>query len=106
MTKAYKIVEVVDGNIKTLFHGINGSRTMPKDVWIKANEVMGKDGTSKTSYLTGWHILYDYREAVQYLKRFTKRLDLLKIVECNIKGTVRPKEHSPSPVFLAEYIRF
>jgi len=103
--KAYKIVEVVNGEIKTLFHGINGSRVMPKGKWIKANQVMGKDGTSETKYLTGWHVLLSYEDCVAYMSRFKKRLDILKIVECQVKHAT-PKEHSPSPVYLAEYIKF
>lgn len=43
--KAYKIVEVVDGKIKTLFHGINKSRTMPEGIWLEADVKMGRDGS-------------------------------------------------------------
>ena len=102
---AYKIVEVQNGDIRTLFHGTNGSRTIPKGEWVQAVMKEVKDGTSGTSYISGWHVLMDYQHCVEYLKRFKNRLDILEIVPCEVRN-LRPKEHSLSPVFLAEYIRF
>jgi hypothetical protein len=104
--RVWKIVEVVNNDIFTLFHGIEGSRKMPQHQWIKANKKMGKDGTSKTSYLTGWHVLPTLEDAQEYLLRFTQRLEKLRIVECEVRGQVRDKEHSPSPVLLADEIYF
>ena len=100
--KAYKIVETDNGtDMKTLFHGVNGTRIIKPGTWIKATEKMVKDGTSKTEYLSGWHILLHKREAHEYLKAFTKRLEKLRIIEVFVKD-IRPKEHSRSPVFLAK----
>lgn len=99
--KAYKIVESDNrGNLKMLFHGINKSKIIAPDVWIKADEKMVKDGTSKTEYLSGWHVLLTHQGCVDYLSAFKNRLDQLHIVEVLVKE-IRPKEHSPSPVFLA-----
>lgn len=103
--KAYKIVEVVNGDIRTLFHGLNGSRTVPRGQWLKADMKMVKDGTSKTEYLSGWHVLPTREACEEYMSRFTKRVDILHIVECEVRNTW-PKAHSPSPVLLAEYIKF
>jgi len=103
--KAYKIVELVDGNIKTLFHGVNGSRVMPKGEWIKAEYKQVTDGSGQKPYLSGWHVLLNYEDCVTYMSRFKTRLDLLNIIECDVKNA-RRKEHSPSPVYLAEYIKF
>ena len=103
--KAYKIVEVVDGNIKTLFHGIDGSRVMHKGKWIKAEGKQVTDGSGQKPYKSGWHVLLTYEDCVAYMSRFKKRIDLLKIVECCVKNTT-PKVHSPSPVYLAEFIKF
>ena len=105
MIKAYKIVETDDkGNLKTLFHGVDGTRIISTDKWIKADEKMVKDGTSKTEYLSGWHILLEKSHAMDYLKAFTTRLDRLKIVKVFVKD-IRPKEHSRHPVFLAKELR-
>jgi len=103
--KAYKIVEVVNGEIKTLFHGLNGSRTIPTGEWLKADMKMVKDGTSNTTYLSGWHVLPTKKDCEDYMKRFTRRIDLLQIVECEVEN-IWKKEHSLSPVLLAEYIKF
>lgn len=104
--KVYKIVEVVEGDIKTLFYGINKSRIMPKNKWIKADVKIGRDGSGNRYYKTGWHTLPSVKEAKDYLKNFKSRLNILKIVECEIKGDIWKKEHSPSNVFLSEYIKF
>jgi len=101
--QAYKIVEVVDGKVKTLFHGLNGSRTIPSGVWLKADQKLVSDGGS-TQYVSGWHVLTDYDETKKYLGRFKTRTDILTIVPCVVKN-VRPKKHSPSPVLLAEFMK-
>jgi hypothetical protein len=101
----FKIIEYENDQIKTLFHGLNGSRTMPTDKWLTAVKKRVKDGTSKTTYLSGWHILLNIEECEDYLLKFTKRLDKLKIVECEARG-LRPKTHSPDNVWLADQIKF
>lgn len=105
MKKAYKIVEKVDGKVKTLFHGLNGSRTLPIGEWLTADMKEVKDGTSKNSYTSGWHVLPTVEDCKNYLTKFKNRLDCLIIVECEVDGRIWEKEHSPSPVFLAEHMR-
>ena len=78
---------------------------MPTDKWLTAVKKRVKDGTSKTTYLSGWHILLNIEECEDYLLKFTKRLDKLKIVECEARG-LRPKTHSPDNVWLADQIKF
>lgn len=105
MTVAYKIVEVVDGQIKTLFHGIDGSRLMPRGKWIDADETWVRDGSKGTYYLSGWHVFLTLVDATEYLFRFRKRTDILQIVQCKVEG-LTPKLHSPAPVLLARRIMF
>jgi hypothetical protein len=102
----WKIVEhdKITGAYKTLFHGLNGSRTVPKDVWLTAVEKMVKDGTSKTSYLSGFHILESKEDCEEYLKYFTTEKNRV-IVPCLARGNIRSKSHSRHPVFLAEKIK-
>lgn len=102
---AYKIVEIVDNKIRTLFHGLHGSRTVPYSEWLEADVKMGRDGSGDRYYLTGWHTLPTKEEAFKYLERFKSRTDILKVVECTIRDTWR-KEHSPHPVILSRYIKF
>ena len=51
--KAYKIVEQHGLHLKTLFHGLGGSRTLAYGKWLTAVKKQVKDGTSKTTYLSG-----------------------------------------------------
>ncbi len=102
---AYKIVEVVDNDLRTLFHGWNGSRTMPQKQWLKAQEKLVKDGTQNTSYMSGWHVFLFLDDCAEYKDKFTDRPELLRCVRCKVRD-VRPKEHSPSPVMLAKWIWF
>lgn len=84
MIKAYKIVETDNGeDMKTLFHRVNGTRIIKPGVWTKANEKMVTDGSSQTKYLSGWHILLNKKEAHDYLKAFTKRLEKLRVAKSN-----------------------
>lgn len=92
-----------DGAIKTLFHGVDGSRVIPWDKWIEAEEKMVNDGSGPT-YLSGWHVLPTYKDAYDYLQRFTTRIDKLTILPCHVRR-IRPKEHSPSPVKLARFLK-
>jgi len=101
----FKIVERHGGSLKTLFHGIDGSRTLPAGQWLTAAKKMVKDGTSKTSYLSGFHVLPTRRIAENYLRAFRKRLDRLAIVRCQVRGDVRRKTHSRSEVYLADQIK-
>ena len=99
----YKIVdEDKPGIFKTLFHGVNGSRILKFDEWIKADLKQVKDGTSKTIYKSGWHIAPTLEECKHYLT-FFKHTDKKKIVKCQAKN-VWQKAHSRSDIYLAEFI--
>jgi len=99
---AYKIVEYDKGELKSLFHGTNGTRNMEQHTWLEAQiRENAKYGTSKTTYKSGWHVLPTLDECKEYLSRFTKRLDKLVIVEVEIGGDIWEKEHSPSNVLLS-----
>jgi|TARA_R100001086_G_scaffold232773_1_gene154164 hypothetical protein len=103
--KAYKIVEQHGLHLKTLFHGLDGTRTLPYGRWLTAVKKDVKDGTSKTTYLSGWHVLKSREAAEAYLRAFTQRLDILKIVPVDVRGEVRLKAHSRSEVYLADEMR-
>ena len=97
----YKIVDLKDGKINTLFHGLNGSKIIPRNEWLKADKKMVNDGKGPL-YLSGWHIIPSYDLCIKYLKRF-KNVKYKAIVKCYAKDIV-PKKHSRSQVFLADYI--
>lgn len=100
----YKIMDKdEDGNIYTLFHGWNGSRRIPYNKWLTAEKRWVKDGSSSTSYLSGWHVLKTAEECREYLKIF-KHICEKCIAECEVEN-LRPKHHSRHNVFLADKIK-
>ena len=98
----YKIVDYENGQYKTLFHGVNRSRVLKFNEWLEADIKPVKDGTSKTTYMSGWHIIPDYKSCLEYLQRF-KNFEKKRLVECRAKN-VWPKTHSRSNIFLAQFI--
>jgi hypothetical protein len=99
----YKIVDIdEDGNIKTLYHGVNKSRILRIGQWLEAEKKMVRDGSCQTRYESAFHVLPSYEECIKYLRKF-KRLDQKRIVTCKAKK-VRAKKHSKADVFLAEKI--
>ena len=101
----YKIVDKINDEYKVLFHGLNGSKKIKINEWIRAELKIVTDDDPKrsTSYLSGWHIMESYEEAESYLSRFTN-VKNKAIVECEAKN-IRKKEHSPHNVYLAEFIK-
>ena len=99
----YKIVDYIDSKRKTLFHGLNGSKIIETGKWLKADIKPVKDGTSKTTYLSGWHIVPTEQECHDYLKKF-KNIDNKAIIRVLAKN-LRPKAHSPANVYLAEWMK-
>jgi len=92
------------GRYKTLFHGIGGSKVLPMHWWLEAERKFVRDGSTGTQYESGWHIMMDYKECCTYLSKFTDINKDRVIVMVDVMGRVWPKEHSPSNVYLCDYI--
>ena len=86
--KAYKIMEVENGEIKNLFRGINRNRTLKKGRWYHAECKLGKDGSDSKEYLTGIHCLPSKELAEQYLNNFRVKKTRV-IVPVLVKGERR-----------------
>jgi hypothetical protein len=101
----YKIMDRENGGLRTLFHGVNGSRAIPPFEWIKANLKRGAiDGPNSSTYTSGWHVLETQAQAEKYLSKF-KNLENKVIVKCRIGSLRWHKEHSPADgLWLAEFI--
>jgi hypothetical protein len=103
--KCFKIMDFKDGKCHTLFHGIDGSKAVEMNTWIKADIVRGRDGSGKTWYTTGWHVLETLEQAKAYLRRF-KHVTTKVIVEAETDGDLWRKEHSPAEgLWLASHLR-
>lgn len=103
MNKYYKLIDIRDGEPCTLFHGVDGSRTLPTDEWIQAEKKMVSDGSSSTQYRSGFHVLKTRQEALDYLDKF-KHLTKKGIAECHCRY-VWPKSHSRDEVYLTDQIK-
>lgn len=102
MKVAYRLFRKGD-RPATLFHGLDGSRTLPTDVWIDAEVKLvwnpGKNNNGP-GYMSGFHVGFDRDEIVEYTKRFKNPDDL---VVCKIYvDKVRPKPRATSNIHLAE----
>ena len=97
----YKIVLKNNGNFKTLFRAIEGSRTLPFDKWLKGVNVMAIDGSGGKVYLTGIDCFKEKKVAEIYLSNFRKELNRV-IIKCLAKG-LRQKPTNKD-IFLADEI--
>jgi hypothetical protein len=105
MRKYYKIMDCSSKGPKTLFHGNNGSKIIPMKEWVKASRYkLVTDGSGKTQYMSGWHVMESLEEAEEYLGTKFKNLSNKIIVECYIAENIRPKTHSRANVWLSQMI--
>lgn len=89
----YKILDKDQyGNLKTLFHGVNGTKKVPLDTWMEATIKEVRDGSGGTPYQSGFHVLDTYENCEEYLKNFSNA-DSKTIVKCEV-GELWRKEHS------------
>ena len=102
MKTYFKIIDFEDGKIKTLFHGVGGTRILLRQKWIDADIKMVSNGTGGIEYKSGFHLFKTRMEAVDYLKYFTN-IKNKRIISCKAKN-LRKKTHSRNDVFLAASI--
>lgn len=99
----YKIVDLKAGKPCTLFHGLNGSKILPRDTWLVANKKLVTDGSRQFPYMSGFHVMPDVQSCYDYLTRF-KNVKDKAIVACYALG-IRSKPQASGPVFLADKIK-
>jgi len=101
MKTVFKIVLLEDGEYKTLFHGIDGSRKLPIDTIIEAEKKMRVDGGGQEPYLTGIHCFKDRKTAEDYLTNFRKPANR-QVIKCWASGLRQKKTNKD--VYLADTI--
>lgn len=89
--KAYRILENKNGQPTTLFHGVDGSRTLAMNTWITAlkKPVTNPGGKGGTVYISGFHCTENLDYLLEYMERFTSPRELVAC-EIQVRGT-RPK---------------
>ena len=101
MKTVYKIMCIESGVLKNLFKGIEGSRTLPTNQWLRAENKWSVDGGGQKPYLTGIHCLLDKEKAVDYLDNFRTDRNRV-IIECHAKD-LRQKPTNEN-VYLADWL--
>ena len=104
MQEAFRLLRVgKDGRPRTLFHLHKGSRDLPLDVQLKADEFQAwNPGKCKgPGFISGWHVLPDKQQVCAYLERFTKTDDI--VISRVLVNEVRRKPRSK--VSLARYMQ-
>lgn len=101
VNKVYKVFLYENDNLKNLFRGIEGSRNIEYDKWLKAKKVMSVDGSGQKPYLTGIHCLKNKKDAIEYLKNFRTEKNRV-VVECYASGL--RKKPTNEKVSLADFI--
>jgi len=102
LTRYYKIFDEKDGLPRTLFHGIEGSKTLPLDSWVEAVVKDVSDGG--TVYKSGFHVLPSKEETEEYATKF-KEKKVVAEVDVDEEAGIWPKAHSPSNIMLVKKIR-
>lgn len=86
--KTYRILENREGRPMTLFHGLNGSRTLPLDVELEACTKMVRNAKGQKLFKGGFHTLERKQDVVDYLRRFTAaRKGKLVVCAVDIRDT-------------------
>lgn len=98
----YKIFVIEKNELRNLFRGIEGTRTIKYDQWLEADKKWGVDSSGQDPYLTGFHVLQNYKDAKEYLETKFRTEKLRVIVECKAKNL----RHKPTnkKVRLADYL--
>jgi hypothetical protein len=96
MIEGYRIVEIKDNKIMSLYHGTNKSRIIPLNIWYKANKKFAYDGSGGKYYETGWHFLPTLEEAQLFFDKMFRIKINRCIVRCYLRGNIRRKERSKS----------
>lgn len=102
----YKIVEVKNGDYYSLFHGTKGSRKLPINQWIEADQKYVRDGSGETFYNSGFHVLLTKGGAEKFFETKFKKKENRIVVACEVHSAdLRPKEHSKSEIYLVDRMR-
>jgi hypothetical protein len=89
--KCYRIVEVIDGEYYTLFHGIKGKnkrglRKLEQGKWLIADKKIVNDGSCGTYYESGFHVLKSKEQTEEFLqKMFRAKKDYNQKVTVDMK---------------------
>jgi hypothetical protein len=111
----YKIIDInKKGEIKTLFHGIRGSKILSTGTWIEAVvKPVVDEGPNAKIYMSGFHLFKTKKAAAVYLRDQFRTKNIIrknnKVVKIRKVIPVYAelfwtKRHSYAPILLARHI--
>lgn len=101
--KLYKILDYNNGYYKTLFHGVNRSKTLPLYTWLEAEIKYARDGSGDKWYNTGFHCISSILDCYVYLNNF-KDINNKAILPCYAEGIWEKSRKDGIIVYLARRI--
>lgn len=72
-----RIFELKDGELFTLFHGINGTRRVPRNEWLHARVAPVTYGKGQRIWESGFHVFAPGVKPDDYMGRFTGDRELV-----------------------------
>lgn len=71
--KGFRLVRLENGQMKTIVHGVGGSRTLPFNEWMEAEVKWTHNPGSKDQphFWCGFHVFTNMQTALYYRSRFT-----------------------------------
>ena len=90
----YRIVEIKNGKVMSLFHGTGRSRVIPLNTWHKANTKRVRDGSRGKHYRSGWHFLKSKEAADNFFERMFRVKKNRYVIPCRVRRNIRIKSHS------------
>jgi hypothetical protein len=101
--RAYRIFERdAQGQMRTLFHGVDGSRLILPYKWHEATIKIVNDGGQ--DYWSGFHVFWNRTFGHEYLKRFDRDKRDLVVCPVDVKGELWHKPTNDD-VILAQFMR-
>jgi len=88
----WKVFEEKNGLPLFLYHGVNGDRKVPLNVWVKAEYKEVVDGSGQKPYLSAFHVFKDKTALIKWLTSLKKKKN-----RCAVKvstGMVKDKKSS------------
>lgn len=101
--EAYKIFDKGKDGPKTLFHGLEGSRSLPVGKWLDAEIKLVTDGSRQEPYESGFHAYYTLDDVYNWLKG-AKNLEGRVVVKVEVKGCWE-KPRAIRPTILAKRLK-
>ena len=104
---AYRIVEIKNKKVHSLFHGTNGSRVIPVSQWVDCKKGTVTDGSHGYEYEAGWHFLPTEEEANNFFNSLFKVKENRYVIPCFVSENIhkkREKKNGKRECYLANKI--